>query len=362
MREKKHETIQKPIPCRRESFSVKIVLQTAAEYRWNEKNSTTQRTYYCMWANTNSEQWWSGTRCVQFCVWKGAKTFVLSCQCINHRRHFILFLFIVVDAHIACWLAEWLAWPGLAIFNKTQTVCFAVLVELNIFLSCSHSPPVFDPFAVRTINTCAMRTNTKYKSAKRSLLVKIDTVVSFHFRCECDTMWFDTSTNGPTNLVVHLVSDGRIRSTLQLLLIDVSSMRKHMQEILGEHCAFYSKLEYWCGVALRLLLCFHSNVAGMRRRRSMNDTMWPNTTRRSSNSNRTFVPETDKLSTLVKNINIHDEWRQKPELVFYFIISVSATRFSLFGCECAESCGRTLFLLCFFVRFFFLLVGMCRIE
>lgn len=46
--------------------------------------------------------------------------------------------------------------------------------------------------------------NEKYKSAKRSLLVKIDTVVSFHFRCECDTMRFDTSTNGqtgPTNVV-----------------------------------------------------------------------------------------------------------------------------------------------------------------
>lgn len=132
------------------------------------------------------------------CVYRAENTIVLSCQCINHRRHFILFLFIVVVAHIARWLAG-LAWPGLAIFNKTQTVCFAVLVELNIFLSCSHSPPVFDPFAVHTINTCAMRTNTKYKSAKRSLLVKIDTVVSFHFRCECDTMWFDTSTNRPTD-------------------------------------------------------------------------------------------------------------------------------------------------------------------
>lgn len=165
-----------------------------------------------------------------------------------------------------------------------------------------------------------------YKSAKRSLLVKIDTVVSFRFvsRCECDTMWFDTSTNGPNYRYrccpVGVRKHADCRGTQHPIQFP-SRMRGARNSNIGAvwRCDF--------------CFCCHFNVVGMRRVRWMmiRYERPTTTTRRPSNSNRTFAPETDKLSASVKNINIYDERRQKPELVFYFIISVSVARFNVFN-------------------------------
>lgn len=104
----------------------------------------------------------------------------------------------------------------------------------------------------------------------------------------------------------------------------------------------YFELEYWCGVALWLLLLKFSIWLVWHAPHAQRMMIHGDRRHSTSNEFRSYflVHQIQTNFRLWLKTLTYDEWGIKPELVFYFIISVSVARFNVFNTSAFVACTQ----------------------